>query len=128
MIYKSYIVENNLNILKEKVVLFYGENIGLISDIKKRIKTIYSNCEILSYDQDDVLKNTEAVFSDVINISLFSQKKIYLISQVSDKLLNFVEDNVFGQLFITDTSYDRCNNILSKINIEHEIFQIDNRK
>ena len=57
----------------------------------KKNKTIYRDCEILSYDQDDVLKNTEAVFSDVINISLFSQKKIYLISQVSDKLLNFVE-------------------------------------
>ena len=38
MIYKSYIVENNLNILKEKVVLFYGENTGLISDIKKKNK------------------------------------------------------------------------------------------
>ena len=92
MIYKSYIVENNLNILKEKMVLFYGENTGLISDIKKKIKTIYRDCEILSYDQDDVLKNTEAIFSDVINISLFSQKKVYLISQTSDKLLYFVEE------------------------------------
>ena len=61
MIYKSYIVENNLNILKEKMVLFYGENTGLISDIKKKIKTIYTNCEILNYDQDDVLKNNEAI-------------------------------------------------------------------
>ena len=78
MIYKSYIVENNLNILKEKIVLFYGENTGLISDIKKKIKTFYKNCEILNYDQDDVLKNTEAIFSDVINISLFSQKKFIL--------------------------------------------------
>lgn len=63
-------------------------------------------------------------------------KPILLLDDIFDKLddkrvfqlLNFVEDNVFGQLFITDTSYDRCNNILSKINIEHEIFQIDNRK
>ena len=86
MIYKSYIVENNLNILKEKMVLFYGENTGLISDIKKKIKTIYRDCEILSYDQDDVLKNTEAVFSDVLNISLFSQKKVYLIILKTEKL------------------------------------------
>ena len=39
-----------------------------------------------------MLKNTEAIFSDVINISLFSQKKVYLISQTSDKLLYFVEE------------------------------------
>ena len=92
MIYKSYIVENNLNILKEKIVLFYGENTGLISDIKKKIKTFYNNCEILNYDQDEVLKNTEVVFSDVINISLFGQKKIYLINHTSDKILNFIEE------------------------------------
>ena len=92
MIYKSYIVENNLNILKEKIVLFYGENTGLISDIKKKIKAFYKNCEILNYDQDEVLKNTEAVFSDVINISLFGQKKIYLINHTSDKILNFIEE------------------------------------
>ena len=38
MIYKSYTIENNLEIIKEKIVLFYGENTGLISDIKKKKK------------------------------------------------------------------------------------------
>ena len=29
MIYKSYLVEKNFEVLKNKVVLFYGENYGI---------------------------------------------------------------------------------------------------
>ena len=32
MIFKSYLVENNIKILDKKLVLFYGENIGLKND------------------------------------------------------------------------------------------------
>ena len=39
MIYKSYTIENNLEIIKDKIVLFYGENAGLIGDIKKKNKS-----------------------------------------------------------------------------------------
>ena len=39
MIYKSYIVEKNINNLKNKVVLFYGENLGLKNDFKKKLKS-----------------------------------------------------------------------------------------
>ena len=37
MIYKSYIVEDNINILKNNFTLFYGENLGLIDDLKKKL-------------------------------------------------------------------------------------------
>ena len=32
MIYKSYLVEQNVNILKNDIILIYGENDGLKSD------------------------------------------------------------------------------------------------
>ena len=37
MIYKSYLVENNIDMLKNKITLFYGENIGLLDDFKNLI-------------------------------------------------------------------------------------------
>ena len=40
MIYKSYLVENNFSVFKEKLTLFYGENLGLKNDFKKIIKEI----------------------------------------------------------------------------------------
>ena len=38
MIYKSYVLEQNINSLDEKLALFYGENIGLKEDLKKKIR------------------------------------------------------------------------------------------
>mgnify|MGYP000864048324 FL=1 len=37
MIYKSYLVEQNVEILKNNLVLIYGENLGLINDLKIKI-------------------------------------------------------------------------------------------
>ena len=36
MIYKSYLIEENIKILKNNCVLFYGENLGLIEDLKRQ--------------------------------------------------------------------------------------------
>ena len=38
MIHKSQLVEQNLEILKNNLVLFYGENLGLISEFKKKLR------------------------------------------------------------------------------------------
>ena len=38
MIYKSYVLEQNINSLDEKLALFYGENIGLKETLKKKLK------------------------------------------------------------------------------------------
>ena len=37
MIYKSYLVEQNIGILKNKLTLIYGENLGLQNDLKKKL-------------------------------------------------------------------------------------------
>ena len=36
MIYKSYLVEQDFNSLDKKFLLFYGENLGLKNDFKKK--------------------------------------------------------------------------------------------
>ena len=39
MIFKSYVLEENLETLKKvKIVLFYGENLGLKKEFKERLK------------------------------------------------------------------------------------------
>ena len=49
MQYKSYLIENNLNTLRENLVLFYGENLGLKNDFKKKIKHLHkSQFEIIN--------------------------------------------------------------------------------
>ena len=44
MIYKSYILESDDDLLfKKKSILFYGENLGLKNYFKKRIKDLSKN-------------------------------------------------------------------------------------
>ena len=91
MIYKSYQVEQNINLIKEKLVLIYGENLSLIDDLKNIIKVSQNNLEIISNFQDDILKNQEQFFKDILNLSLFEKNKIFFIINASDKILPLIQ-------------------------------------
>jgi DNA replication and repair protein RecF len=60
-------------------------------------------------------------------------KPILLLDDIFDKfdknrvrqIIELVAEHHFGQIFITDTSQDRLENILGEINIPHHIFIID---
>ncbi len=92
MIYKSYTIENNINLIKENLALFYGENLGLKDEFKRKIKINYKNSEIINFNQEDILKNTNKFFSEIYNISLFDEKKIFFISQTNDKILDIIKE------------------------------------
>ena len=50
MIIKNYIAEQNIKVFTNKFILIYGENVGMVEDFKKKIKSIYSNSEINIFD------------------------------------------------------------------------------
>lgn len=92
MIYKSYLVEKNIDHIKDKFVLFYGENLGMLNDFKENIKTANSEVEIIKFDNEDIIKNTEHFFKEVLNFSLFEKKKIFFINNANDKILSIIEE------------------------------------
>ena len=56
MILKSYIVEQNLDILKDyQATLIYGENNGIKNDITEKIKNQNKDSEIINLFENDVL-------------------------------------------------------------------------
>ena len=92
MIHKSYLIEENIDQLKNNIVLFYGENLGLKNDFRDKIKLKFKNAKILRYTQEEILKSSDIVINEIRNISLFDDQKILLIDQVNDKLLNLIEE------------------------------------
>ena len=92
MIYKSYIVENNFEKIKENIVLFYGENVGLKFDLKKIIKLKKNKYEIIIFDNDELIKNESLIIKEIINISLFDKDKIIIVDQATDKILPIIEE------------------------------------
>ena len=74
MQYKSYLLEQDLTILKENFALFYGENLGLKNDFKTKIKENNKTFEIIKLVQEDIIKNKDLLFNEISNGSLFKQK------------------------------------------------------
>ena len=92
MIYKSYLVEKNIEILKNKVVLFYGENQGMQDNFKSTIKNKNVEVEIIRYNQDEVTNDVNSFFEKIFNLSLFEKKKIFILSNVNDKILSIIKE------------------------------------
>ena len=119
MIYKSYLLEKNINLLNNKIVLFYGENLGLKDELKKKIRNKNKNIFINNLIQEDCITNKDNFISNIFNKSLFEEKKIYFINQVNDKILDIIEE-VDGKL--EDQEIYLFSEILEKIKIK-EIFE-----
>ena len=93
MIFKSYVLEQNLKSIDDcKIILFYGENQGLKEEFKKNIKEANKNNEKLNLLQDEIIKNENLLINEISNKSLFNDKKIIFIDQVNEKILNIIEE------------------------------------
>jgi len=91
MIFKSYLIEQNFQNINTNLILFFGENIGLKNEFKKKIKSKNLQAKTITFIQDDIIKNEDNFFSELFNISLFEEKKIYIIDNASDKILNILQ-------------------------------------
>lgn len=92
MIYKSHILEEDINQLRNNITLFYGENFGLINEFKEKIQEINKDKKIIKVNQENILKDQNIIFNEIRNISLFDEKKIIFIYGANDKILNIIEE------------------------------------
>ena len=111
MIYKSIILEQNINSINEKITLFFGVNLGLKNDLKVKIIQQNENSEILRYSQDELLKDKLLFINEIRNISLFEKNKIFFVENVNDKLLELIQDVEF---ILTDRKIFLFADILDK--------------
>lgn len=91
MIKKSYLIEENIQSLKENLALFYGENVGLINEFRDKIKNNYANKKIIKLNQEELLKDKNLLINEIRNVSLFENTKIIFIENVSDNISNLIE-------------------------------------
>ena len=118
MIYKSYIIEQNIDpVFKNKMFLFYGENEGLKKEFKKKIRNNYPKLNILRLNQEDILKNQNLLTNEILNKSLFEERKIIFIEQANDKILSIIEELIDiienENIFIFSNTLDKKSKIRS---------------
>jgi DNA polymerase-3 subunit delta len=92
MISKSYLLENNIDQIDKNLILFYGENLGLKNDFKRKIKLNNKKIKIVNFTQEEILKNENFFFNEILNISLFEEEKIFFVNHANDKIMPIVEE------------------------------------
>ena len=97
MIIKSYEVKKNkLSFLKNSFFLLYGENLGLKKDIKdfitSEIKKKNDSLETITLHESEVLDSEENFFNLIYSGSLFSQKKMIIIHETTDKIVKKINN------------------------------------
>ncbi len=91
MIIKSYEI-NKINLFKNKIILFYGENSGLKKDKILEIIKLQKEKTLYSYEEKEILDKPEIFFNNILSKSLFDENKIITIKRATDKLLKFIEE------------------------------------
>tara|TARA_B100001093_G_C26766209_1_gene988001 strand:+ start:310 stop:1308 length:999 start_codon:yes stop_codon:yes gene_type:complete len=92
LILKSYIIEQNNKVLNDyNSILLYGENKGLIDDLKNIIKKINPSYEIINFFQEDLNGKEKILLNEINNTSLFSENKLIILHETSDKIFSQLE-------------------------------------
>ena len=91
MILKSFeLLKTDLK--KKHFFLLYGENEGHKKEIiEDRLKKPFKD-NIYTYDESDILQDKESFFSHILSRSFFENEKLIIISRVTDKITNLIEE------------------------------------
>ena len=90
MISKYYEIEKLKN--KTNYFLFYGENEGQKQDVIQANFSKFKKENTYRYSEKDIIENKQVFFENIYSKSFFENEKLILISDVSDKILNLIEE------------------------------------
>jgi len=91
MILKNYEI-SKIDIEKHKNFLFYGNNNGLIDQVVKEKFSKNFEGKIFNYEEADILNHKENFFNQILNSSFFENKKLIVITRVTNKLIEIIND------------------------------------
>ena len=91
MIIKSFELDK-INAKSSNFYLFYGENEGYKNEAIEKIFNINISKNIYRYEEKEILDNFESFFESIQSKSFFEKEKLIIISRVSDKIKNIIEE------------------------------------
>ncbi len=111
MIVKAFEI-NKIDLRNFNIYLFYGENEGLkIETIKNNFEKNYLN-KIYRYEEKEILEKKNDFFNSVLSKSFFENEKLIIISRISDKIKDIIEE-IYAKN-IQDVKIILSSNILEK--------------
>ena len=91
MIFKNYEL-NKKNFEKINLYLLYGKNEGFQNEVVEKYFLNNFDGKINKYEENEFINLSDVIIGELLNRSLFDEKKIIIISRVTDKILKYVEE------------------------------------
>jgi DNA polymerase-3 subunit delta len=120
MIIKTFEL-NKINLKENNLYLMYGENEGYKNEIIKNNFEKFFPKEIFRYDEKDILENKGNFFNSILTKSFFEDKKLIIVSRVTEKILGIVEEIIDQK--IEDTTIILSAGILEKRSKIRNLFE-----
>ena len=89
MIIKSFAINNN-HVNENRAFLLYGNNHGHKNEVINSLFLTLFNGEIIKMEEAEVLDKTDNLLENLMSSSLFSNSKLLIISRVTNKIFNFI--------------------------------------
>ena len=90
MISKFYEIDKFIK--KINFFLFYGENEGQKIDVIRSNFSKFTKENTFKYSEKELIENKQLLFENIYSKSFFEDEKLILISDVTDKIFNLIEE------------------------------------
>ena len=112
------------NLKNYNYFLLYGNNSGLIEETLNNYIKPLSPDNIFTYDESEIIKNSENFIEDISNKSFFDKEKLIIIRRATDKIFNITEEIITKK--IEDITLILLSGILEKKSKLRTLFEKDN--
>ena len=124
MILKSYETKK-INIDKNNIILFYGENQGAKEDEISKLLLKNKDKSLSKYNEKQILDDPAIFYNELLSKSLFENKKIIIINYATDKLNKIIEE--ISEKEISDISIIINSSLLEKKSKLRTLFEKDKK-
>tara|TARA_B110000003_G_C16621276_1_gene523243 strand:- start:266 stop:1249 length:984 start_codon:yes stop_codon:yes gene_type:complete len=118
-----------VNLLKNNFILLFGDNQGAKNETILKLISKFEKDEIISYEESQILNESEIFFNNIYSKSLFNNRKIIIITRATNKILSILE-NILEKDFddisiiINAPSLDRKSKLRSRFEKSTKLFCI----
>ena len=86
----KYYETNKISLNRNKFLLFYGKNEGYKAEITENL--IKSRQNISTYEEKEILDNSNDFIESLVSKSLFENEKIIIVKRATDKILKILQN------------------------------------
>jgi len=114
---------NKINLSKQKIFLFYGENDGLKQEVIEKKFLNNFNDNVFKYSENEIIKNIDILIDHIKTKSFFYNNKLLIINNISEKFYKILSE--INKLNLSDVNIILISGPIEKKSKIRQLFEKD---